>query len=523
MLVPSYYFDSAQKTPTRHHLSSSMAPMAPPPAFDLRSQVIENCKFFSRQDADISLVTALEPLGKFKVLVLRAEQGEREVLMSEHAPSLQEAIHGLHVKSAAAVQNYISTNGYVFATSLKKKRSLKPSSDDSEDGSDSDTASVSSTVTVDQSPSTTYKEESFSDNETVSVTSTGLLKKCARGKPARIPNPYTQAAPKSQPARRSRSRSRSPARSRSRSRSSDESSENELDSDVPTVVPLVNRRPPFFNGNGFSQRVRCVPPRGFQPMMAPPPPPPPPGPPNPQAGPPLGWVMGHPHSYITPPPSAVPTTKPNAPPRPNGTNSTPHRPSGPPQHDILLHIHWRHHGEQRTLEQAPFSVRSLQDTAIAYVRRSPASFSNVTTADKSPARLWHLRATVVSVQVDGEDYDLSNYPGDDLTRFISALGPKGVVRFEVEVVSMGGEGNQGQQQGQGQGGNLPGIRAVMGGGKNGNGNGGMNMCSWPMPMGMGMPMPMPGGMPVMHMGAAAPAPPPPPPPPPSAGTGQREE
>lgn len=55
-----------------------------------------------------------------------------------------------------------------------------------------------------------------------------------------------------------------------------------------------------------------------------------------------------------------------------------------------------------------------------------------------------MSATVKGVCVDGVDYDLSGWGGDDLGRVLGGTqlqNLKGVVRFEVEVVS-GGERRQ---------------------------------------------------------------------------------
>lgn len=114
MLVFFYYFDFVQKIFIWYYFSLSMVFMVFLLVFDLCFQVIgmfiycymfyievklffvgllvlvinmvfflENCKFFSCQDVDILLVMVLEFLGKFKVLVLRVEQGEWEVFMFE--------------------------------------------------------------------------------------------------------------------------------------------------------------------------------------------------------------------------------------------------------------------------------------------------------------------------------------------------------------------------------------------------------------------------------------------------------
>lgn len=97
------------------------------------SLFIENCSFFSSRDAHIVVILTREPLGNFKAIAIRAEKdGPRDVLLSsESAETVQKAYELLLIKSADAVQNYITTNGFAFAPCSKK---IGEVFDDDDDG-----------------------------------------------------------------------------------------------------------------------------------------------------------------------------------------------------------------------------------------------------------------------------------------------------------------------------------------------------------------------------------------------------
>lgn len=82
----------------------------------------DNCSFFSARDAHIGVILTREPLGNFKAVVIRAEKGgQRDALLSsESAETIQKAYELLLVKSADAVQNYITANGFELPPCSKK-------------------------------------------------------------------------------------------------------------------------------------------------------------------------------------------------------------------------------------------------------------------------------------------------------------------------------------------------------------------------------------------------------------------
>ena len=370
-------------------------------------------------------------MGTFKALVLKSENGKRDVLLSETAPSASEALQALHNRSAEAVQNYIGTNGFAF----KKRRAR--------DGHETD--GYESTTTV--STATLEECESLSDDETISVTSVGQAKRSSRRKANKSGKEKTASKHKQ---RQGRSRSRSPSFSTTRVRShsaSSSSSGSEINDTLPArrypvvIKTLPQRPPPRAPQNGFTVPLHPLPPPSGIWNNA-----------MPTTGP--GMLNPGP-----PAPASFSFTYPN-----NPVNSSPLSPSSaptivpgglPPQqqqqtlHDIVLTIRWRN-SERRTLEQTPnISVRAIQAAALAFVRRQPIPLANLPPQDPLAPRmpLAGLKATVKSVVVDGAVYDLTGYLGDDLTRLVESLASPGspgggvgkgsVPRFEVEVVNMG--------------------------------------------------------------------------------------
>lgn len=96
----------------------------------------DNCSFFSARNAHIGVILTREPLGNFKAVVIRAEKGgQRDALLSsESAETVQKAYELLLVKSADAVQNYITANGFALPLGSNKAGALVVDDDDDDDG-----------------------------------------------------------------------------------------------------------------------------------------------------------------------------------------------------------------------------------------------------------------------------------------------------------------------------------------------------------------------------------------------------
>ncbi|KAI2612086.1 uncharacterized protein GGS25DRAFT_517783 [Hypoxylon fragiforme] len=141
----------------------------------------------------------------------------------------------------------------------------------------------------------------------------------------------------------------------------------------------------------------------------------------------------------------------------NGHNQNAYR-----LYDVRLNIRWLGHGEQRVLEKTRASKGALQELAIAYVRAHASGFGKNSSTNSSSSQQqqqghgnsnnnnnnsgnsnnntgepgWMLCARVRSACFEpGEEYDMSTYRGDDLTKLFSALGGSSASfpRFEIDV------------------------------------------------------------------------------------------
>lgn len=128
----------------------------------------ENCSFFSPPGAQLSVILTREPLGTYKAIILRAEfGGPREVVLSsDSAETVNRAFELLLIKSADAVQNYITTNGFEFAPSSKKVEDVV---DGDEDDEDDGVSSILSSVIVDDDPVQNLEDSALSLSEVESA------------------------------------------------------------------------------------------------------------------------------------------------------------------------------------------------------------------------------------------------------------------------------------------------------------------------------------------------------------------
>lgn len=79
----------------------------------LLTRLAENCCFFSNIRGDISLIITHEPIGTYKAIVLSETNRRREVVISSDGnETVAKALEQLLTKSADAVQQFITTNGF---------------------------------------------------------------------------------------------------------------------------------------------------------------------------------------------------------------------------------------------------------------------------------------------------------------------------------------------------------------------------------------------------------------------------
>ncbi|KAK4448570.1 hypothetical protein QBC34DRAFT_426321 [Podospora aff. communis PSN243] len=406
-----------------------MAPVVTPINQYLREQTIENCGFLSVPHARIYLIVAKEPLGGFKAIAAKAEDGRREALLSESGANVQEALQRLFLRSAEAVQHHITANGFDFA----------PEKDD-----DSDFGSVSGRAQDDDDAST---DESLSDNETVSVASTSKANHNSRR--VRQSGKANNKAPVPARAntRRPRSRSPSPSTARSASASSSRASSPDASRGGPDASHVRWRAPPH---PGYGMQIR--PPHMHTPWRSDPNlsrqsfPRPPVFMGNPVANPLTNPGLPPAPSTLSVPPAAalpgapLPTTKvfqdvfPPAPAPAKPQQPSPPFPGKQQAPTTLLRdvrLRFRFEGgkqpERRVLEQMPLTMRGVHNAAAAYLRRQSRNNS-----------VWPARVSVRQIIIGDVEYDLSGYRGDDLRPLMDshASGSGTVVpEFEIEVSS----------------------------------------------------------------------------------------
>ncbi len=365
---------------------------SPADEFFLFSRALQRMpRFFSQGFADISIVTAREPLGKYRAMILRGENKRREVLLSETGSSLLDALQLLHASSAEAVQNHISTYGYDYVRKFKRrlgKRKDANADDDSEYWSSDDSAlALSDMVSNEDSDS-----EAGGDD----------AKSAAAAKGSRA----SRVAAKSG-GRKPRSRSPSPLCA------DDDSSDSDVRGGARprkglagSPVKFITPPPPFVHrpGNPLANMPPPPPPNWLA-MNYPPAPPPPPGPLS-------GSAM-----RIPPPPMPMSLLQPATGQRKLAAamarTSTPQ----PQPRDVRLHIIWPGQGDVRIFDHSAPLRRSLTDTALNYVRsHGPLfGFSDNSGAD---SRTWGLAATVRRAVFGAESYDMTTLLG---RRLLAAL------------------------------------------------------------------------------------------------------
>ncbi|EGO57903.1 hypothetical protein NEUTE1DRAFT_100788 [Neurospora tetrasperma FGSC 2508] len=139
-----------------------MAPVTDPfPVPGLEGLILENCRFFSSPDTELSLVVAKE-LGQFRAVVLQTKENFRGPLLVETGPTIYWALHSLMVKSAEFVQNYIQTSGYSVVPRTNETKAYKEAHGfgDSEHGSDDNQGHDAESVTSRSTSCPAYTSQS---------------------------------------------------------------------------------------------------------------------------------------------------------------------------------------------------------------------------------------------------------------------------------------------------------------------------------------------------------------------------
>ncbi|CAJ2506171.1 Uu.00g003010.m01.CDS01 [Anthostomella pinea] len=493
--------------------------MAPPPStsivFDYRTQVIDNCEFFVGRDDIVTVVTVKEPTGDFKAYAIRCNDVARDALVSSDSfDTVQKAIESLHMKSAEAVHQYITTNGFSMPPDLK---GAKLDSD-----ADDDAASLASSG---QTASSTAALSEWDSSDEEAMIAEGFAtfnggrprpsarknrKPTAHGKKPRDLGDLENESDEEQWMQPMRLRHGSPVRSASSANHPPPGPPAWPGGPPPPRAPVMSMHPQHAHmqhhpppiqfagvshpGHHYPQGGPAVSPLSHPSLNTNMLPLHPPGTlrfnvPQSTSPPTAGRGPVHCRSMasLPNPAAAAPAAAPSPPaPGPHANNTQhksiatyafPHPLDSTRVYDVRLTIRWGHHGEQRIIESCRASVRALQDAALAYVAAHPDSFDQQPPPNPNPnpnnqqhvtARFWNeigavadrgaacLRASVRRAFFGGPDdkegsYDMSAYRGDDLTKLFNVLGAGSIPRFEIEVEFVGFEA-QGGGIGKGVGG-----------------------------------------------------------------------
>ncbi|KAH8910027.1 hypothetical protein BR93DRAFT_935705 [Coniochaeta sp. PMI_546] len=377
---------------------------------DMAALTIANCRFISPPDADFLIITTQEALGHWNAQVARTVGEYRSLLLSATGNTPEAAVYELHAKSADAARSHLNSNGFA----LVPGPGVKSGSSKASNGRDAGLSDSSLTADVlDNDLSMSSGCESLSDDETVSIAS-GVADRKAKHKGEK--EHKRKEGGKGVSARLSRSRSRSSIRSGSRSRSHSRSSSvtSELDTPRAWVRPnppfnsmrhgvCVNPPPPVSSGSGFDTWPQ--------------------------------HMSGMPR-ILNRPPAPSPSTQ--------GMMGGPPNPQSLHIHDVLIRVHWIGRGYAQVMRRLVVNQPTLQSAALAYVRRNPGAFSGAQPSDHqglkmpmgSPGSLC-LFASLRSVFVAGDQVDLRNYQGDNLSTLIQEAqdARTRLPKFEIDISS----------------------------------------------------------------------------------------
>ncbi|KAL8414853.1 hypothetical protein RB594_005890 [Gaeumannomyces avenae] len=408
---------------------------------DFYGQTIENCRFMSHEDAEISIITSMDPAsGKFRATVVQTEgygrQKKRTVIVSEVGTTLVDAIELLHTKSAEAVQNHVTTLGYDVVPRKKDPKrhkdksftgnswedSVTSSSNDDSEASDSDSGASDISRSAPRVPEMGLSDDGavFVSRATSSKKKTSTVKPSAvRPGPPPIPAwpPQNRVGPPPPPGFLG-----FPGRGPVPSNGAIPSLRPHVnDNAVPRSVPLP--LPPM--------------PKGMLPLPSSGTIPSPPAPPVANAttalaaGPsgPAAANAARPPSFVPPPPGM----------------SMP--PSARRPRDAVVNIKWAGHDDSATIFVCcPLSKQVIGLQAVRYVAAHADEFGPDRSRGPNPGWLVCLFKSVVlptksprgGVMME-RSYGLERYERDDMSTLCNSVSTAGAVpRFEVTVVGTPG-------------------------------------------------------------------------------------
>lgn len=369
-----------------------------------RDAILRNSRFIHDPKTNIDLIDSLDTSGTWHAHVVKIEAGKRTSVLTETSGNLHDALRLLHIKSAQAVHQYTTTNGFglpPIVTSSSKRTLVR--------GGVASPRALSEVIAFCGSSSEDEEDASESDDSLDGRTN-------RRGRrQRRSRQPHGEAVS-----------SKSSCRDNNADEDEDEDDDNNDDDDNDDeeeddgdVVEIVNDRSP---------RRRNGPPGWVAPV---------PRPSQPPRGPLPGWdkfpagrrpAPPGPLTRLPPPPGPVPAPRP--------MSMVPRNVVMPPRPvPALLNITWPGRGCKNLLVQTVPSGDALRQMALMEARLRPAGFVNPLTQGIPPPPfpspdLLSLRAMIRRVTLDGDVYEVTGF-GDDLSSLFRSFS--GIPRFDIEV------------------------------------------------------------------------------------------
>ncbi|KAF7559966.1 hypothetical protein G7046_g4187 [Stylonectria norvegica] len=389
-----------------------------------QSSINSNCLVFLGPDVELDVVTRLDSAGKWHASVLRIEANRRSAVLTETADSLPRALELLHEKSARAVDQYTTTNGYDLPPRDATITGSSGRDRGRRGGVNRRTTSPSEVIAMDGWGSS---EASGSDGELEGFSLRGAHASAhAHGRRGR------RAVRGGGPKARAR---RVPTDGYEvYDESHDGTSSDESDAPV-SYFPRQRRCSPV--------RYTQPPPQTRLPQTQLPSPFPIPAPaqaPAPGVSasdmgipPPPGWHPSiQPHSRPSYPkgPGAQDSHLPNMP--PSLVTGIPRPPAHLQPLPMKLNITWIGHGTKKMLVRCQPTEHAIQHRAIEEVRLRTADFANVTPADLflAPRGGCRLFASIKSIRLG--EYELSGFK-NDFSQLCS--GSRDIPAFDIEIKS----------------------------------------------------------------------------------------
>ncbi|KAK5989117.1 hypothetical protein PT974_10615 [Cladobotryum mycophilum] len=424
-----------------------------------------NCQAFLGNDVDIDIVSQLDSLGTWHVHVLKTEGGKRSAVLSESGSTLQGAFEELHRKSAKAVDQFVSSNGFDLPPDISTR---KPSTSRYRH-SNRDKGSLNSVLDEDNleilsisgrrlSSPVSSDSETEADSDSDDYFDRNALGGRRHQKTHHRSHSRTVRQEKRHPQGGMTTHRPVVVHNAPMSSASVSATQSKNTMPAPLLIPVNVPPPPAINGKPASVHNQPGPPwRGPWPASNPPQnfpplPPPPPGVsrlPNfvqPNIYGPYANDSSHQFYIQSTGARTQPQPPPPAPPRVSLPNHLikymqpqpqqqlqQNKASKPPgSSSVMLHIRWYGHGEIVVLEECQLSQRAIQNRAIQILRTRAQDMNDNGLVDSVPSALDNVTAIVKKLRAGEQVYTLGPGFQDDLSAL--AVEPPQFLKFEIDVI-----------------------------------------------------------------------------------------